>query len=69
MVCLQDVRVSVFPSCDLCGLFLAAKPTKVPVGYTSRVARLEPSKIGLQFMGMTFRQAAHFAQKAFKFLR
>ena len=54
LVCLPEVPVHAFQPGDMCGLFLTAEPTQAPVEYTSRVARLEPSRLGLQFLGMTF---------------
>lgn len=39
---------------DMCGIFLTAEPNQCPVEYTSKVVRLEHSKIGLYFLGMTF---------------
>jgi PilZ domain len=54
LVCVPDFPLHPIQSGDTCGLFLTAEPTQAPVEYMSRVARLESSKIGLQFLGMTF---------------
>ncbi|NTW50917.1 MAG: PilZ domain-containing protein [Chlorobiales bacterium] len=39
---------------DVCGLFLSPESTMCPIEYTSRVTRLDPSNIAVQFLGMTF---------------
>jgi hypothetical protein len=39
---------------DTCSLFLSTNPTMCPGEYTSKITRLGPSKLALQFLGITF---------------
>ena|ERR1039457_2280828 len=54
LVCAKDFPPGHLQLGDTCALLLCTDPTVIHGEYTSRVTRLEPSKIGLFFLGMAF---------------
>ena len=54
LVCALDFPPTTLQVGDTCGLLLSTDLTMSPGEYTSRVARLEPSNVGLHFLGLAF---------------
>jgi hypothetical protein len=54
LVCAFDFPPDTILLGDTCGLLLSTEPTLCPGEYSSRVTRLEPSKIALHFLSIAF---------------
>jgi hypothetical protein len=54
LVCALDFPPATIQLGDTCGLLLNTDPTLCPGEYSSKVTRLEPSKIALHFLSIAF---------------
>jgi PilZ domain-containing protein len=54
LICAMDFPPATIQLGDTCDLFLNTNPTSCPGKYSSRVTRLEPSKIALHFLSIAF---------------